>query len=87
MHVHEKRNKNTKKFYDYGHCNYNKNEGSLFSSNICDKLEQCLGGLLKTETWRDSETKKISKVLEKHKDKVRAEIGNFFKRKKDQSFK
>ena len=86
MHVHEKRNKNTKKPYDYAHCNYNKNEGNLFSSNMCDKLEQCLGGLLKTETLRDSETKKISEVLEKHKDKVRAEIGKFLQKRKGQKF-
>ena len=73
MHVHEKRNKNTKKPYDYARSNYNKNQGNQFSSNMCDKLEQHLEGLLKTETWRDSENKKISEVLEKHKDKVRAE--------------
>ena len=86
MHVHEKRNKNTKKPYDYARSNYNKNEGNQFSSNMCDKLEQRLGGLLKTETWRDSETKKISEVLEKHKDKVRAEIGKFLQKKKGTKF-
>ena len=74
-----------KKPYDCSHYNYKKNDGNQFFSN-CDELEQCLGGSLETETWRHSETKKISEVLEKCKDKVRAEIEKFLQKKKGPKF-